>query len=179
MERDYDQLEQDFIAELGPRCRSGECHNFPFRHRRLLLANTMFYFAVQVHKLCRLFFIELRVAQGITDLSSLLSELRERQQLCPPDTRDIRPLLVISAEVLAEDPALCTRWRERIQAAQRSLRPAPPLPAQPVPPPPEERPRWPPPSPNLHRASEAIAHDFAHLSRNDLKYFLVMLGNKK
>ena len=41
MERDYDQLEQDFIAELGPRCRSGECHNFPFRHRRLLQSSPL------------------------------------------------------------------------------------------------------------------------------------------
>ena len=142
------------------------------------MATNPLFFAEHVHKLCRLFFIELRVAQGITDLGSLLSELRERQQLCPPDTRDIRSLLVISAEVLAEDPTLCTGWRERIQAAQRSLRPPPPpQPVQPAPPPQERRPRWPPPSPDLQRASEVIAHDFAHLSRNDLKYFLVMLGN--
>lgn len=141
------------------------------------MATTLFFFAEHVQKICRLFFIELRVAQGIIDLNSLLSELRERQQLCPPDTRDIRPLFVISAEVLAEEPALCTKWRERIQAAQRSLRPAPPVPVQPVPPPPKQRPRWPPPSPDLQRASEVIAHDFAHLSRNDLKYFLVMLGS--
>ena len=116
------------------------------------------------------------MAQGITDLRSLLSELRERQQLCPPDTRDIRSLLVISAEVLAEDPASCSKWRERIQGAQRSLRPPHPQPVQTVPPPQEQRPRLPPPSPDLQRVSEVIAHDFAHLSRNDLKYFLVMLG---
>ena len=134
-------------------------------------------FSEHINKLCRLFFIELRVAQGITDLRSLLSELIERQQLLPPDTKDIRPLLVISAEVLAEEPALCTSWRERIQAAQRSLRPAHPQPVQVAPPAQEQRPRWPPPSPDLQRASEVIANDFAHLSRNDLKYFLVMLGN--
>ena len=66
-------------------------------------------FSEHINKLCRLFYVELRVAQGITDLRSLLSELIERQQLLPPDTRDIRPLLVISAEVLAEEPTLCER----------------------------------------------------------------------